>query len=753
MPLWRERAGQKPNKAIQRATDTTRRITSFENTDYVRFYERCIWVYRALDAIASNQSAIPINMVSNDEGQEVVPGFNMSVSDPRITRLLNKRPNSYETAQMFRYRLSTMLLLSRRGAFIEIVRDQVDRVVELHLLPMDSEPVPDEKTFVSGYRVGAQRTVLPPEAVLWVRTKPHPTDPYAQTTPLQAAGLAADTDWFARVFNRNFLAADGRPGTIIGVKGQLAPEDAQELKRRFSGGPERAGQTTVIEVDGVSINDVGATPRDAQWKEAIQGSKDDILLAFGVPESVIGNASGRTFDNAEAESEIFWSVTMQPHCDAIASSLDPLTGSIWDDNKFSFDYTVVDVLQRALRRKHDKLAAELEAGVITIDDYLEGTGRQRWNVPGTRVLWVPAGKLAVGPDQDTTDAAAKYLQVGQGAPASPEEEARKGAMEGSLAGARAHENNQAARAMRLSQETQRNPQTMEETEQAAPRGRAQSRARALAGKSIGQKIEVKALGQNEDGTWIRAEAELAALVSAWNRRSERVVMERLNGKARKGTRHWTGDGQGEKALDVPAIVKDMTMELAEDVERVVRPVVEAVLEGAERKVTALGVPVSQAAATVEEIVQPVVDLAVGAARRQTQRLEKAISELDREGADLADIEQEVLALHANRESWVTNLASAVVGGAINAATEVAVRRGGRYLTKTWVTLDDQKVRPEHHAVHGTTKRADQPFTVGGFPMMYPGDLAAPPHLTANCRCRLQIGVNLPAMTLPVPTLT
>jgi len=54
--------------------------------------------------------------------------------------------------------------------------------------------------------------------------------------------------------------------------------------------------------------------------------------------------------------------------------------------------------------------------------------------------------------------------------------------------------------------------------------------------------------------------------------------------------------------------------------------------------------------------------------------------------------------------------------------------------KTWVSLEDDRVRPAHAHASGQTVGINDPFTVGGYQMAYPGDPTAPLELIANCRC-------------------
>lgn len=64
-----------------------------------------------------------------------------------------------------------------------------------------------------------------------------------------------------------------------------------------------------------------------------------------------------------------------------------------------------------------------------------------------------------------------------------------------------------------------------------------------------------------------------------------------------------------------------------------------------------------------------------------------------------------------------------------------------YTSKTWVSEGDERVRPTHAEVDGTTLPIGQPFYVGAYTMMYPRDdsLGASEYEIANCRCSIEYG--------------
>lgn len=64
--------------------------------------------------------------------------------------------------------------------------------------------------------------------------------------------------------------------------------------------------------------------------------------------------------------------------------------------------------------------------------------------------------------------------------------------------------------------------------------------------------------------------------------------------------------------------------------------------------------------------------------------------------------------------------------------------------KTWETMKDARVRVAHATTQGQTVPISQPFDVGGYRMMYPGDPSAPLQLTARCRCRMSYTESLTA---------
>lgn len=86
---------------------------------------------------------------------------------------------------------------------------------------------------------------------------------------------------------------------------------------------------------------------------------------------------------------------------------------------------------------------------------------------------------------------------------------------------------------------------------------------------------------------------------------------------------------------------------------------------------------------------------------------------------------------------VTEVNRAANAGALAAGYQ-AERDEGIRMVKRWLDSDDRRVRPEHREADGQQVPLSQPFIVGGFPLMQPGDPIGPPHLVIWCRCSMQI---------------
>lgn len=84
---------------------------------------------------------------------------------------------------------------------------------------------------------------------------------------------------------------------------------------------------------------------------------------------------------------------------------------------------------------------------------------------------------------------------------------------------------------------------------------------------------------------------------------------------------------------------------------------------------------------------------------------------------------------------VTEVHRAYNMGATAAALRIQQDRPMSILFKQWLSRDDRAVRPEHRLADGQIRLVSQPYTVGGQPLMAPGDPAGAPWNVINCRCK------------------
>lgn len=697
------------------------------------------WVNRCIDAIAGNQARLPamLRKDNSPNGKIVTDNQNNKILD-----ILNSKSNMGENSFVFRYRLSSQLLMSSRGAFIEKVRGRDGGIIALQLLPpQHTSPIPDPKKFVSGFEVDMRngtKVILKPEDVCWVR-KPHPLDPYLSMTPLESAGIAIEIENLSKIYNRNFLLNDGRPGGLLVVKGEIDDDDKDELRSRFRGNINRAGSITVVSSDeGVDYIDTGASPRDANYIQMRQITKEEILASFGVPESVIGNASGRTFSNAAEEHRVFWNETMLPHMELIGRALDELDDEFYID----FDTSDVPILILYKQERERYLLDEFQNGLISGNEYRAATGRIHIKSDLMQALLANPNLTPIGytdKEFDSAKQAAEAAAAGQqpGVPGV----AAAGMMPAPEAPAGMAPQDQEIPAQMV--DMNQKPNTMTEALAAEQGGQAPVQMSPSALSAYESTMQSKSDNKQVDDWDSKAEENSKRWIEILDRnldrffeRQQRVVVEKAMGAKSKKVLT-AGSLESEMIFDIDVWDKQMLEDF--------RPLLSGITNDASRLINEqTGMPTEIDEEEMKQLIDAQIERMQKVNSSTKEEIKSAIlistaleEDEDRSGmlkAALAAIfinliskKQRVIAEHEAQTSY-------------NAGVYFGAKQVGA-ASKTWISLKDSKTRAEHRLLDGNTVGVSDAFNVGGDIIRFPGDPLAPARMTMNCRCRLKFGLN------------
>ena len=671
-----------PRSQMGRPLPPTSRASSNVDSHIKRTYEAVAWVYRCVTAYADGQAQLPI-VIRDGQGDSAgdLPAH-------PFVQLLNFRASDHESSFTFRHRISTQLLLSPRGVFVERLYSRGGDLIGLQLLPPHlTVPIPDEKTFVSAYRVtvGGVRWDIAPELVTWIRA-PHPTNPYRSMTPAEAASLAIDTQTLAKMFNHDFLRTGGSPSGIVAIKngddGSMLPSDLAELNDRFGGGSRKPNGWVIVDsVDGIDVQEFAGSPNDAKFGDMLSLSKDEIFGVYACPESVVaGNAANRTYANADAEWLIWWEDRIPTHNRIVSNGLDQIDN---DPGTFiTFDYSGIGVIRRSIEERDARKLDEFRAGAITVDEYRVATGREPFGTHESMTLYQP---FTMRPYAVSASAPESTLPVlTEAAP----------------------------------------PPVLSVVAGRDRRGTKANRAGADIG-TINYDLATK---------W--EQRVTATLVRLFDDQ-ERITLEKLRGpKARKGTRHWTPTPTLTKQIDPKSVYDIANFDTRAEIEA------SAVFlslfdDAANATLSALG------ATNPFDVHNPAVTAAIAArtsrivGTNQTTRdaIRNALSDGERDGDTIDGLARRVSAVFDDARGYRAEMiARTEVNGSVNAASVAGAKQSGVVESKVWLATLDDRTRPSHADADGQSVGLDEPFDVGGEQLEYPGDENADPAETINCRC-------------------
>ncbi|MFF1600812.1 phage portal protein [Streptomyces mirabilis] len=749
-------------------------------------YERSIWTFKSVEAISKHASTLPIQIGRGGDERQ----FAEVLKDHPLYKLLNRKANPLETGDVFKKRLSAQLLLSKKGVFVEKTKNRRGVLTRLDLLPPDRVniiPDAENSAYVSHFELteyNGRIRELPPEKVIWIRD-PHPTDPFCGVTPLEAAGLSVDLDVKARTYNISFIDNDGRPGGVLGIDlDGVDPSEVKRIQKRLEPGAHNAGQLTLVGTGpgGVTYVDTSARPREMAYETLASTSKNEILSAFGVPESVIGNASERTFANADREEYTFWAHTELPHLNLLASAFDPDLSDEW---VIRFDTSRIQALEFPRRQAREEARKEWESGLITIDEYRVAAGRTPFNTPQSRALWISpqkapvpanaqdaaalglsdpggtpgaggapgagpdAGPPAAGGNQSAAAAVAEARTDEPGPNAADDVAAARGQAPlepsagadspaaGAVADARADVTDdtpgEAADDVAAARASTVQPEAGPAAEE-VDRARAQLETKALSGDDNGFEVT----DTDFDALAAAIEAALTALLA----RQEGVIAARLHApKIRKHTRFWTPENEndtrgGDANLDEDRVVS--AARWAEETTNTLTPILQQAAAATARK---LSKAVTGTETVPPAAVAPALVTAAHAGEAMTAFLIELAAVLHQAQADPnldLDTLKHVVGGFYNSAGpdLAARVAETCAVSTINGAADAAAENAGPGVVRTWLTRQDDRVRPAHRALQGKTLPVGTPYEIDGAQLRYPGDPFAPIALTINCRCRL-----------------
>lgn len=137
----------------------------------------------------------------------------------------------------------------------------------------------------------------------------------------------------------------------------------------------------------------------------------------------------------------------------------------------------------------------------------------------------------------------------------------------------------------------------------------------------------------------------------------------------------------------------------------------------------------------EKAVERGIDLAWGK-RQITAQVTTGILQGESIGKIADRIQREIPIRERNS---AIRAARTAVTGAQNAGRQdsydAAVKMGIE-MEKVWIATLDSRTRHDHAVADGQTVAEDEPFRVGGYKLMYPGDPSGPPHEIYQCRCTM-----------------
>jgi HK97 family phage portal protein len=307
---------------ISSGFDLMKRLVSPEMsaTGQLEQYGKSLYVFACISKTAEKVGSIEIELyrILNSKGDTKKIESHLALD-------LVYRPNEFQTKNEF-FEILMINLKTTGDAFIYKVRNKGGRPVELwNLRPDLMTVVSDPQDYIKEYKFNtlAGTTIsIAPEDIIHFKY-PDPLREHLGMSPLRPAQYRVETEAYATKYQRDFFLNNARPDAIIKSTKNLTKKQKGEMRSSWNmrhRGPGKNSKIAVLEA-GLEYQQISLSQKEMDYIESMRFTRDDILVAFKTPKSVVAITDEVNYANAKMGMEIFLRETIVPEINRIVEKL------------------------------------------------------------------------------------------------------------------------------------------------------------------------------------------------------------------------------------------------------------------------------------------------------------------------------------------------------------------------------------------------------------------------------------------------
>ena len=316
-------------------------------------------VFACVRVIAETIATLPLFVYKVNGNNKI------KAKDHSLYRLLHDSPNEECTSVSFIESLITQILLQGNG-FVEVVRDNFNRVTELYLIDSNKIKIYRDSNGNKMFEYSddgeiitlSQSQVMHIAGLGWNGVIGY--SPIAMMRKQITTGLYQDN------FALDFFSNGVKKVPIISHPDKLSADAKRNLKESFREAWEKG---IVVLEEGMKIDPITMNLSDAQFLESRRFSVEEICRVFRVPPHLIGDLSRSTNNNIEHQSIEFVTHTIRPWCVRIEKALNGHLLNSYEKKKYLIEFNLDGLLRGDTLTRQQANQIRFNNGILTRNEW------------------------------------------------------------------------------------------------------------------------------------------------------------------------------------------------------------------------------------------------------------------------------------------------------------------------------------------------------------------------------------------------